>query len=1297
MATLLLSAAGSAVGAGFGGTVLGLTGAVIGRAVGATLGRAIDQRLLGAGSEAVEVGRIDRLRLMGAGEGAPIPRVWGRMRVAGQVIWATRFRETATRSGGGKGAPRPRTTTFRYSVSLAVALCEGEILSVGRVWADGNEIAQGSLTLHVYRGTEDQAPDPLIETVEGVGKAPAYRGLAYVVIEDLDLSPYGNRVPQFNFEVIRSAAPGQAAPLLHEAVKGVCLIPGSGEYALATTPVHVVEGPGQTRSLNMNSASGKTDFETALAQLQGELPNCKAAALVVSWFGSDLRCAACEVRPKVEATGADAAGMPWRVAGLGRTEAVAVPNVDGRPVYGGTPADQSVIEAIVALRGAGVAVTFYPFVLMDQTDGNTLPDPWSDAGFQPRLPWRGRITLASAPGRSGTADRTAVAEAEVAAFFGGAGAGQFAQSSGLPVYVGPQDWGYRRFILHYAQLCKLAGGVDSFCIGSELVGLTRIRGGADRFPAVDELRALAAEVREILGPDTRIGYAADWTEYAGYSADGNLYFPLDPLWADANCDFVGIDNYMPIADWRDGAGHADAAWGSVHNIPYLKANILGGEGFDWYYDSPEGEALQIRRPIEDGAHGEPWVYRQKDVKSWWANAHHERVGASRSGVPTAWVPQSKPVRFIEYGCAAIDKGANQPNRFLDLKSSESALPRASNGQRDDFMQMQYLRAMAEFWSDEGNNPVSAVYGAPMLDLSRSHVWAWDVRPYPEFPAIGDLWSDGVNHARGHWLNGRASAQPLSAVLQELCGVAGLSAIETQAALGVVRGYSLAETGTVRAALQPLLLANGTDAVEDGGLLSFRSRRDLPPVMLAPEGLAVGRELPAGLERSRATEAEVSGRVSVGYVSAEGDYEVRVADAALPDDLSANRSMTEFQLLMTEGEARNLAERWLAEARIGRDGCRFALPPSGARLGAGALVELEGQTYRIDRREFDGQLLMEAVRVEPRIHEALDMPDLPPQRRAVQAAGPIFPLFLDLPLLTGTEVAHQARVAVAATPWPGEVTVWSSAEDAGYVPNVTADRPSVIGVTETVLAPARSGLWDRGPALRIRLAQGDLETASPLAVLNGANSAAIGSGAAEGWEVFQFQRAEIVGPGLFELSLRLRGQAGTGDAAALAWPVGSTVVLLDGAQPQVDMAASSRGLTRFYRFTGAGLGLDHPTTALRSQAVRGIGLRPYSPCHLRGARRPSGDIDLSWIRRTRVDGDSWESLEVPLGEDREAYLLRVLRGVQVLREVQLSAPGWTYPAGLQAADGLQAGDRVGVAQVSDRFGAGPEVSIPLPVG
>ena len=100
-------------------------------------------------------------------------------------------------------------------------------------------------------------------------------------------------------------------------------------------------------------------------------------------------------------------------------------------------------------------------------------------------------------------------------------------------------------------------------------GLTQIR-GASGFAAVGHLRALASEVRQILGPDTKIGYAADWSEYFGYQptdGSGDRYFHLDPLWADENIDFIGIDNYMPLSDWRDG----DA----VSTGPVVSSDIAG--------------------------------------------------------------------------------------------------------------------------------------------------------------------------------------------------------------------------------------------------------------------------------------------------------------------------------------------------------------------------------------------------------------------------------------------------------------------------------------------------------------------------------------------------------------------------------------------------------------------------------------------------------------------------------------------------------------------------------------------------
>lgn len=1287
MATIVLSAVGASIGGSIGGSVLGVSAAALGQAAGATVGRVIDAQILGAGSSAIETGKIDRFRLTGASEGTPIARVHGRARIAGHVIWSTRFLETATTTGGGKGAPSaPATTSYSYSVSLAIALCEGEITRVGRIWADGNEISKSDLNFRVYRGTEDQLPDPKIEAVEGAGEAPAYRGVAYVVLEDLDLAPFGNRVPQFSFEVMRSGEEDFA-----ETVRAVALIPGTGEYALATTPVTYVKGPGERAPANLHTPSGVTDFETSLDAMSEELPNCGATSLIVSWFGNDLRCGSCEIKPKVEQTVLDGEEMPWVVSGVDRPSAEEVPKVDGRPVYGGTPADASVIEAIQALKDAGQSVMFYPFILMEQLAGNGLPDPWTGALDQPELPWRGRITTSVAPALPGSPDGTALADGEVAGFFGAALASEFSVVGSTVLYTGSDAFTYRRFILHYAHLCVLAGGVESFCIGSEMRSLTQIR-GASGFPAVDQLVSLAAEVRAVLGPDTKIGYAADWSEYFGYhpqDGSGDVYFHLDKLWADENVDFIGIDNYMPASDWRDGEGHADEGWGSIYNVEYLKANIAGGEGFDWYYHTPEAEAVQLRTPITDGAYGEPWVYRYKDLKSWWSLPHHDRVAGVRQASPTDWVPESKPLRFTEIGCAAIDKGTNQPNKFLDPKSSESGLPKYSTGARDDLIQMQYLRAIREFWSDPENNPVSQTYGGAMLDVSRMFVWAWDARPYPFFPANGDAWSDGDNYARGHWLNGRVTARSLGAVISETCEASGVFETDVGDLSGLVRGYALEGGETARGALQPLLLAYGLDAIERDGALVFQNRQALAAWALSVDDLArgEGNEIVTAV---RSPDAEVSGRVRLAHVEADGDYELRAVEAIFPDEATTSVAQSELPLILTKGEAGAIVERWLAEARVARDRVNFALPPSAA-LGAGDVVELEtdegGARFRIDRVQDAGLKLVEAVRVEPGVYRSVATEGRFDRPKPLSIPLPVWATMLDLPLLRGSELPASPWIAASARPWPGSVAVYSSIDGTRWSFETLIERAATKGHTLNDLSFATPGLWDRGPSLEVKLAHGALSSIDDLTLFAGGNAAMIGDAETGIWEVFQFRDANLIGPDTWALSHRLRGQRGTDGNMPGIWPTGSTVVVLDGAIEQIGQPAELRGIPIHYRAGPATKPVDHWSFQQFSHTNDGVALRPYAPAHLRAVAQVDGAQSVSWIRRTRIDGDNWVLATVPLGEATEAYTVRVRVGGSVRREEIVTASSWLYSAADQASDGTIAPYSIEVAQNSDLYGPG----------
>jgi hypothetical protein len=138
---------------------------------------------------------------------------------------------------------------------------------------------------------------------------------------------------------------------------------------------------------------------------------------------------------------------------------------------------------------------------------------------------------------------------------------------------------------------------------------------------------------------------------------------------------------------------------------------------------------------------------------------------------------------------------------------------------------------------------------------------------------------------------------------------------------------------------------------------------------------------------------------------------------------------------------------------------------------------------------------------------------------------------------------------------------------------------------------------------------------------------------------------------------------------------------------LDLSSAQRGIARHYRIGPARRGYDDPSYVHMVEAFDGNGLRPLSPVHLRLSGGVGTDITVSWIRRTRIDGDSWDVPDVPLAEETESYLVRVIQGGVVLRQEVVTVPGWTYSVAAQVGDGLVAPARIEVAQISARYGAG----------
>jgi len=613
-------------------------------------------------------------------------------------------------------------------------------------------------------------------------------------------------------------------------VNGVNLLPATGEWVYDSIPYRGKRSDAPSyvlQNLNFNPSGTETDCDVSLDQLQAQFPGCRTVALVVAWFGGTTDASTCQIFPSTTFIGGTfekyVSGIwvadHWQVSSLTQASAglIPIPTIGGAAIYGGTPSDQSVVRCIQDLKARGFRVVFYPLVMMTSSG----------------LPWRGRIAYA--------VNISSAATAAVNSFLGSAATSQFTRdATNLTVsYSGAAtDYTYRRMILHYANLCVIAGGVDLFLLGSEFRGLEIIRGpgwtkagttGGDGrvtwdYPFVAGLMQLADDVRSVFdgagySKDTvnlhnLVSYSADWSDWMGYQHPGeNGQWPhLDQLYGHGNIDLVCFDNYIPLTDWTTGDGGLDAqnwlnpapsgAWPpspaqfnglglsgqpSIYSLAYLKANIEGGQYFNWFYNDsnnlgvgidPNGTDLRVSLPEGDRLtqsrnryYPNQELLANKQLRWWWNNSHQaiyddgDGQGWAPHGPNTEWNPQSKSITFAECGFSSCDRSTNQPSVFFDPASSESQTAywsiwdpseSAAGGywpRRDDNLALLALQAVYEYWVTDGNNEMS-VSGVLMLQPAFMSVWNWDARPFPTFPNLTGTWGDTGNWVAGQWLNGK---------------------------------------------------------------------------------------------------------------------------------------------------------------------------------------------------------------------------------------------------------------------------------------------------------------------------------------------------------------------------------------------------------------------------------------------------------------------------------------------------------------------------------------------------------------
>jgi hypothetical protein len=571
MATILLGAVGGAIGASVGGAVAGVSAAVIGKAIGSYIGSAIDNYLLITSQHHVGP-MIEKISIMKTGEGEPVPKLWGRMRVGGHIIWNSDFKQLKTTTGG-KGKPTPKQTTYSAQVSFAVAFCEGgDKVELGRIWLDNKLVDKSSLDFAFYTGSETQLPDPTIQSVDGTDNTPAFRGICYIVFTDMNLKDYSNRIPQVSAEIevfLPESESGDGSDL----IRSVHMVDGTGEMFYNTTNQIGRVGTGPVIRSNNNYDSQIADLRVSTENLLASSSFVNSVTIPVVWFGDDLRASSISIKPMVayNDAGYEIEPDPWSVSGLGRSS---VPRVSytpsSLPSFNGTPSDKSLLEAISYFcNESNFRVTISPKLKMDIPEGNTLPSLVDGSAGQPPYPIPKGISV-SLP----SVDKTPSAVAEMSNFFGSVVAGDFTRTSTSVSYTGlPSDNGYRKFVLHYAHLLVVAaesvsdqGKIERFIVGSGLKGITDVRStpsssptASTFYPGVHEMSKLITDVKSLFDSAGMTGvqvvYAADWDEYGAHvpeDGSGDVYFNMDEIFSNPSCHAVAMNNYVPLTDIRSG-------------------------------------------------------------------------------------------------------------------------------------------------------------------------------------------------------------------------------------------------------------------------------------------------------------------------------------------------------------------------------------------------------------------------------------------------------------------------------------------------------------------------------------------------------------------------------------------------------------------------------------------------------------------------------------------------------------------------------------------------------------------------
>ena len=1206
--------------------------------------------------------------------GVPIPHMFGLVRTSGNIIWTSgvdKVSSSARYTVWWQGNRNLRSEfrerkSVSYLVSFAVALGKGPINRIRKIWANGSKVYDNSVgtlipskhcfgDFTLYTGTETQTADPLIQSHKGAASTPPFRGLAYVVFEDLDVSSYGGVIPDLSFEVA-----------------------ANGEETIDFKTL-VSDTPGASNEDN---------------HLQWDLPLYHSGGSRVSGelFTDDTYVYYLRSRTS---------GTVWRWNKF-------------TGVFDDKRFDNTAfLNDPTVLRSSGDPTQFCQdskgYLYYGNNDAYQDEKVFFDTNYH-QTAVTGRITPTTLLTQDYAFMRLPVAYPSGDADFDSWGL--------IPIKINGFSGLLRNLIIMYGRALDFPQEaiIGSIIVDTDVMNINFSAITSYVFPPVSawSLAANNLIVQQNPGFPETVNFLPKEIYSSSAHTPGSgagIYLSIHMI--------PGIDGDVWVTwadpDPTDGRYIVARLKTMVEPRQITGLNTLGAGVFlrfqemwdmsDIYFEADDDPTSRLMcnnyrgNPFNHGGFFDETT--NSFIVGWRDRWHRFRPGEERESLSfgtdyTLWYSRSHtrkggqcgyylvPCSIYNWNTDPSDWEGNNDAwkknyRWLKIRTTDFKVvkeydirdyvgtdPRPSSPENSPFP--------AIFWSTPTPEGVcfAAVGGATPL--------IWDHDTNAVYLGGGNT-AETSSRIRMVVLD-RTKTFPVEIkdIVEDILASLGVDAgdYDTSQITGTVDGYSASRRMPARAALQPLLALAGVDVVESDYKLVFQKKKS---GYTAPVGPAIdwvddfevivdeddildpqpgGGDDTLAVKDTVVHDRELFRIFEVVYPDIDREHFTsvqRVFRSTAVVDTDSIRVL-DVPIVMTSDRAIRLADRLLIQAWAERKGHAFNLPQKYLALDCNDMVKVtyNGETFsqRVTQQAIDGTYSSHFGTIETLydMYTALNGYSIDSSfgewvAPAYDPVGISILFILDIPYLRDADArwADQSGIYFAVGPttsnWGGAAILKEM--EGNPLTNLGTISSAIWGVIveDIPLSPdhIQHVTWDRSTTFQAKILYGTPASVTEEEVRNGNNTFAIGN-TAEGWELFSVKDITDDGDGYYTFSTFIRGRRGT-DAFMKYKRRGAFIIKLEeNTVRRHQLAVADIGRSVDYRALNFGQAAYFPSTM--SYALKANDLKPWAPCHVRGVREANGDITLTWKRRTRFGGETvLTATNSLIGEASEAYEVDIM--------------------------------------------------------